>query len=57
MVTVLKYGAPKESIKALLKKIGSRKPVKAIDAHKYCGVINFKEDGLELQKRWRDEWN
>ncbi|MFY0602216.1 MAG: hypothetical protein JXR03_21245 [Cyclobacteriaceae bacterium] len=56
MVTTLKPGAGKRSIQSLLKKLGERKPNKVIDATKYCGKVHFKEDGLELQKRWRDEW-
>ncbi|WOK07867.1 hypothetical protein RT717_04400 [Imperialibacter roseus] len=56
MVTILKPGAPKESIQKVLDKLGSRGPKKGIDAQKYCGVIKFSEDALVLQKRWRDEW-
>jgi effector-binding domain-containing protein len=56
MVTILKSGAPSESIQKVLDKLSSRKPKKGIDAQKYCGAIVFKEDGLVLQKRWRDEW-
>jgi len=55
MTTVLKYGADKQSIRSILKKLGERQPRKAIDAHKYCGTVNFKEDGLAFQKRLRDE--
>lgn len=32
------------------------KPLKKLDALQYCGLLNFKEDGLELQKKWRGEW-
>ena len=56
MVTILKEGAGKRSIQIILKKLGERKSNRAIDAHKYCGTVQFKEDGLVLQKRWRDEW-
>lgn len=56
MTTVLKSGAGKRSIQDLLKKLSQRKTRKGIDASKYCGTVKFKEDGLVLQKRWRDEW-
>lgn len=55
MVTVLKSGTKKREIASLLEKVSSRKP-KGIDAYKYCGTVKFKEDGLALQKRLRDEW-
>lgn len=56
MVTVLKSGAGKRSIQTILKKLGERQSKKGIDAYKYCGIVKFKEDGLNLQKQWRDEW-
>ena len=57
MVTVIKKGAGKKSLSSSLKKAASKKSAKKeFDAYKYCGVVKFKEDGLELQKKWRDEW-
>ncbi len=56
MVTILKHGAEKKTIQSVLKKLGKRKPSKVIDASKYCGKVNFKEDGLAIQRRMRDEW-
>ena len=56
MVTILKAGAGKRSIQSVLKKIGERQLKKGIDAQKHCGTVKFKEDGLILQRRWRDEW-
>ncbi len=56
MVTILKSGAGKRSIQSVLKKINERQPKKGMDAFKYCGTVKFKEDGLTLQKKWRDEW-
>lgn len=56
MVTVLKSGAGKRSIQTILKKLSKRKSGKRIDAYKYCGKVQFKEDGLVLQKQWRGEW-
>jgi len=55
MVTVIKSGTDKRKIASLLKKVGS-KQTKGLDAYKYCGTVKFKEDGLALQKRLRDEW-
>lgn len=56
MVTILKSGASKRAIQSVLKKLRERSPKKGLDAYKYCGTVKFKEDGLTLQKRWRDEW-
>jgi len=41
-----------EKIKELLKK----KPKKGLDANAWSGKINFGMDGLEYQKKIRDEW-
>ena len=30
---------------------------KRLDAHKFCGAVKWAEDGLQAQKRMRDEWN
>lgn len=32
------------------------KPLKKLDAFQYCGLLGIKEDGLELQRKWRGEW-
>jgi len=55
MVTVIKRGASKEEIRSLLES-HDKKARKGIDVKKYCGVLNLKEDPLELQKKWRNEW-
>lgn len=55
MVTVIKKGTPKEEIDRLLG-AHSKKSKKGFDAKKFCGILNIKEDPLELQKKWRDEW-
>jgi hypothetical protein len=55
MVTTIKKGATKKEIHSLLES-HSKKSKKGIDIQKYCGVLNLKEDPLELQKKWRDEW-
>ncbi len=56
MVTVLKSGATKSSIQAILKKLGSKRSKKGFEAHKFCGVIKLSEDALNIQKRLRNEW-
>jgi hypothetical protein len=53
MVTILKKGTNKSTIKKLVKKSQSKK---GIDAKKHCGVIKLKEHPLEIQKTLRDEW-
>jgi hypothetical protein len=55
MVTTIKKGASKEEIQSLLES-HNKKSKKGIDVKKYCGVIDLKEDPLELQKKWRNEW-
>jgi len=56
MVAILKKGASKKSIRKLLDKIAKDLPSRGIDAQKYCGLIQLKEDSLIIQKRLRDEW-
>ena len=56
MVTVIKKGSSKRSILEQLKKIAKKPSKKGLDAHQYSGTVRFKEDGLTLQKRWRNEW-
>jgi len=56
MVTVLKAGSNKETIQSVWQKTLEKPPRKSLDAYKFCGKVSFKEDGLTLQKRWRDEW-
>jgi hypothetical protein len=29
---------------------------KGPDLKKYCGSITLKQDPIEMQKSWRDEW-
>jgi hypothetical protein len=54
MVTIIKKGASKSSIKQLLQKIQVKK---GIEAYKYCGVIKLKQHPLVIQKLVRDEWS
>lgn len=57
MVTTIKKGSSKEEIYALFEKlIKESKVSKGFDAYKFCGTVNFKEDGLKIQKQLRDEW-
>jgi hypothetical protein len=53
MVTVIKKGTSKISIKNLVKKTQKKK---GIDAKKYSGVLKLKEHPLDIQKKLRDEW-
>lgn len=54
MVTTIKKGTSREKILDVLRKRKSK--AKGIDLKKYCGSISLKEDPLEMQKKWRDEW-
>jgi len=56
MVRVLKKGSDKKSIREVLKKITKKSSKNGLKASKYAGTVKFKEDGLVLQKQWRDEW-
>lgn len=56
MVMVLKKGSDKKSIQAVLKKVAKKTAKTGLKASQYAGTVKFKEDGLTLQKRWRDEW-
>jgi hypothetical protein len=53
MVTVIKKGISKTSIRNLVQKTQLKK---GIDARKYCGVINLKEHPVDIQKKLRHEW-
>ncbi len=53
MVVVIEQGTSKEKLELLLKKLKLRK---GVNTKKYCGVINLKEDALQIQKQLRDEW-
>lgn len=55
MVTTIKKGASKEEINFLLESHHKRSK-KGMDIKKYCGVLHLKVDPLEMQKKWRDEW-
>jgi hypothetical protein len=57
MVTTIKRGASKEEIHRLFEELTKEFKVnKGFDAYKFCGTVKFNADGLEIQKRLRDEW-
>lgn len=56
MVTTLKRGASKKSIKNILDRLAKQFKLKGVDAHKYVGTIKLKKDALSLQRTLRDEW-
>lgn len=56
MVAILKKGENKKNMQKLLDKLSDKKS-KGVDAHKYCGTIELKEDALKIQKKMRDEWD
>ena len=53
MVTVIKKGISKTSIRHLVQKTQVKK---GLDAMKYSGVIKLKQHPLDIQKKLRDEW-
>ena len=56
MTLVLKKGASKQEMRALEEKLQQLPARKQIDASKYSGTIQLKEDPLTIQKKLRDEW-
>ena len=54
MITTIKKGTSVEKIRIALKKRQAR--IKGPDLKKFCGSISLKEDPLEMQKKWRNEW-
>jgi len=60
MVIVIKRGMTKKQVDALLSKLrtGRRKRKKRPlpDIHQFVGTIKLKENPLQIQKRFRDEW-
>ena len=57
MITKISKKDSKEEIKKHLEKIERRKSRdKGFDAFKFCGAVKFKEDGMTIQKKMRDEW-
>lgn len=54
MVTIIKKGTKKKAINELLVERSIK--TKVLDLRKYLGSITLKEDPIELQKQWRNEW-
>ena len=53
MVTVIKKGMRKKEINNLLER-NTKTRKKKMDIKKYCGIIDLKEDPLEVQRKLRD---
>jgi hypothetical protein len=57
MVAIIKKGATKKELHEANKQLHEGMPPrKKFDANKFCGAVKFQEDGLEIQKKLRDEW-
>lgn len=58
MVVVIKRGMSRQRIQALWKKVRERStaPKRQVDVYKYLGVLKVEEDPVELQRKWRNEW-
>ncbi|MDT0678629.1 hypothetical protein [Autumnicola musiva] len=56
MITTLKPGATKKSIKTILKSLSKETRTKGVNAHEFVGKINLKKDPLDIQRDLRNEW-
>ena len=56
MVTTLRQGATKKSIRSLLENLAKELKPKGVDAYKYVGKISLKKDALNIQRELRNEW-
>ncbi len=56
MVTTLRQGATKKSIRSILENIAKEFKPKGVDVYKYVGKISLKKDALNIQRELRDEW-
>ncbi|MDD2286848.1 MAG: hypothetical protein PHQ11_15785 [Paludibacter sp.] len=52
----IKKGTERDQIKAILEKLRMQRSIRKRDLSKYCGVLSLKQDPMELQNKWRDEW-
>jgi hypothetical protein len=32
-------------------------PIQEVDLSNFYGIVKFREDAMEMQKRWRAEWD
>lgn len=55
MVSILKSGSKSDKIRTLLEGLNKSKS-KGIDSSRFSGTIQLKEDPLQIQKKYRDEW-
>ena len=56
MVMVLKQGATKKSIRAILENLSKELKPKGVDVYKYVGKVSLKRDALIIQRELRNEW-
>ncbi|MCX2679583.1 hypothetical protein OOZ15_06465 [Galbibacter sp. EGI 63066] len=56
MVTTLKQGATKKSIKSILEELTKGLKPRGVKVYDYCGKISLKKDALAIQKELRNEW-
>ena len=56
MVTVLRQGATKKSIRTILENVAKDLTQKGVDVYKYVGKISLKKDALNIQRELRNEW-
>ena len=56
MVTTLRQGATKKSIRSILENLAKELKPKGVDVYKYVGKISLKKDALNIQKELRNEW-
>lgn len=56
MLTIIKKGSAKTTIKRLLAQLYDKRTTKGFNAHKFCGVLKINSDALALQRKIRNEW-
>ncbi|WP_165605769.1 hypothetical protein [Flavivirga aquatica] len=56
MVTTLRQGATKKSIRSILENLAKELKPKGVDVYKYVGKISLKKDALNIQRELRNEW-
>jgi len=57
MISVLKSDSTPEYLDEVLKKLRIRRASKkGINAFKYCGVVELRDNPVSIQKRMRNEW-
>jgi hypothetical protein len=56
MVTTIKQGATKKSIRNILENLTKGIKPKGVDVYNYVGKITLKKDALKIQRDLRNEW-